>query len=216
MTRPLARLRVLLPAPDPAATERAAVDWAAVTSSLGVRLPRDYRDFIDVYGPGTIDDQLDIAAPLGPGDDVDAPSVLELTPKPSSTNWLKATGSEYPLWPEPGALLAWGRYRAEDDTYGFLYWLTVGDDPDAWPVVTWRREAARFVQHPPGMVAHLVRLLEESPAVPLIFREVFGAPDSRFIRADLLKQRLAAGDDPWEYLEDLHAAFGDEGEFPPA
>ena len=214
MTRPLARLRVLLPAPDPAATERAAVDWAAVTSSLGVRLPRDYRDFIDVYGPGTIDDQLDIAAPLGPGDDFDAPSVLELTPKPSSTNWLKATGSEYPLWPEPGALLAWGRYRAEDDTYGFLYWLTVGDDPDAWPVVTWKRAPGRFVQHPPGMAAYLARALVEGPTMPYDYRDVFGAPDSRFISVREQKRLRAAGEDPWEYLEELFEEYEERNEFP--
>src|SRR5262249_60436825 len=46
----MATLRALA-GPPPAGG--APVDWASVHARLGFRLPADYREFIDTYGPGT-------------------------------------------------------------------------------------------------------------------------------------------------------------------
>lgn len=47
----VAALRELIGAPVAGAP---AVDWADVHARLGLRLPADYREFIDTYGPGTL------------------------------------------------------------------------------------------------------------------------------------------------------------------
>jgi hypothetical protein len=188
-----------------------SVDWQVVQRSLGVRLPGDFRDFVGVFGAGTIDDQLDIARVADTGGDVDLPTIEQLTPTSASTAWLEATESGYPLWPAPGSLLCWGRLRSVGDTFGFLYWLTVGDDPDNWPVVTWNLAQRNFRQHPPGMAAYLVDALEGAAAFPLHHREVFGAPYSRFVHWREQQRLEDVNVDPWEYLWDLHDAYIEAG-----
>lgn len=61
----LEHLRRILP-PSPAGEEGAALDLqgvAAAEAALGVRLPPDYLEFLAVYGAGSLDDILLIAAP---------------------------------------------------------------------------------------------------------------------------------------------------------
>jgi hypothetical protein len=202
------RLVELMP-PDAGAGD--SVDWRVVEESLGGRLPSDFRDFVGVFGAGTIDDQLDIARVADMGEDVELPTIEQLTPTSASTAWLEATESDYPLWPSPGSLLCWGRLRSGYDTFGFLYWLTVGDDSDRWPVVTWNQAQQEFRQHPPGMAAYLADALEGAEALPLDYRDVFGAPHSRFVHWRE-QQRLEAADvDPWEYLSALYEAYDKAG-----
>ncbi|WP_181188176.1 SMI1/KNR4 family protein [Actinopolyspora mortivallis] len=55
MSSCVGRLKRLLPPPEEAA---GAVDWNVVEESLGVRLPSDYKEFMDTYGGGTIEDFL--------------------------------------------------------------------------------------------------------------------------------------------------------------
>lgn len=42
------------------------VDWAAVESAVGTRLPDDYKQFAALYGPGVFCDYLRIFHPHGP------------------------------------------------------------------------------------------------------------------------------------------------------
>ncbi|WP_405363504.1 SMI1/KNR4 family protein [Kitasatospora sp. NBC_00085] len=49
------------------------VDWDSVEETLGVPLPSDFRDFVAVYGAGSIDDQVEIASlEAGESDRVDS------------------------------------------------------------------------------------------------------------------------------------------------
>ena len=43
------------------------IDWDRVAEGSGLRFPADYRDFVAVYGGGTIDDFLTISTPPVPG-----------------------------------------------------------------------------------------------------------------------------------------------------
>jgi hypothetical protein len=54
-----------LAGPPPVAVP--AVDWAEVHARLGFRLPADYRELIDTFGPGTFGD-IQITAPGAPGE----------------------------------------------------------------------------------------------------------------------------------------------------
>lgn len=56
-------LRLLLPPPTAPASVPAPSDWQRAETSLGTRLPADYKDFLATYGSGRIDDFLEIANP---------------------------------------------------------------------------------------------------------------------------------------------------------
>ncbi|WP_030549302.1 hypothetical protein [Streptomyces albus] len=53
-------LRRFMPPP---AEGGARVDWAALTTSWGKPFPPDYRHFMEVYGPGAVQNYLSIGRP---------------------------------------------------------------------------------------------------------------------------------------------------------
>jgi len=121
----LAELRRVIGEPPHGAPR---VDWAAVHDRLGFRLPTDYRDFIDAYGPGTVGD-VRIMAPGAPGD-MDLFALLER--KYTEVSGLeRIIGEDAPFYPEPGGTVCWG------ETIGgwTCGWAPVSTDPDEWDVV---------------------------------------------------------------------------------
>ncbi|MFJ4468056.1 SMI1/KNR4 family protein [Streptomyces sp. NPDC089424] len=58
------RLRQLLAPPGSGGD---AVDWDEVERSSGLVLPADYREFVEVYGGGEIDEYLSVSTPPVPG-----------------------------------------------------------------------------------------------------------------------------------------------------
>ncbi len=128
----MAALRELIGAP-PAGVR--AVDWAGVHARLGFRLPADYREFIDTYGPGTLGD-IQIMAPGAPGR-MDLFELLE---------WRYAQVREAgrdlvfrpPFYPEPGGTVCWGEASGEwsEASGGWTCgWAPGSADPDEWTVV---------------------------------------------------------------------------------
>jgi hypothetical protein len=109
--------------PVPADAAPATVDWDAVESWLGVRLPADYKAIASAYGPLDIGERLWLHMPC------------------AREGWF-----EYASWLDsarrdaPDGLLPWGETRMCD----VLYWdTTTSDDPDAWPVVAFHKDGAR-------------------------------------------------------------------------
>jgi hypothetical protein len=139
----LQRLTTLMPPPLP---PPAAPPWPQAPGELGFQLPQDYRDFVDLYGGGQIDEQLTVLAPSlhppRPGDPGGFAGFLAY-----ATDQIGSTFEEirrhdpddnpYPLYPDHGGLLAWGLTQDAD----YLFWLTDDADPDHWPVVVWLRQA---------------------------------------------------------------------------
>lgn len=119
-------MRVLRDLIGPPPTAVPTVDWAAVQVRLGVRLPADYRQFIDTYGPGTLGD-IRVMAPVAPGE-MDLFALLER--KYQQVRGIVRTGNEPPVYPEQGGTIFWGE-TADGWSCG---WAPVGTDPDAWTV----------------------------------------------------------------------------------
>jgi uncharacterized protein (TIGR02996 family) len=115
---PLAELRVAVPPPRRPNHPRGS--WAAVEEALGLRLPADYKAFLDVYGVGTLY-ALDIHHPFTIRGDV-------------REDWIRFAHRydvlPYPIFPEPGGLLPFGTLGDR----GILGWLTEGA-PHEWPFV---------------------------------------------------------------------------------
>ncbi|MFD5610521.1 SMI1/KNR4 family protein [Kitasatospora sp. NPDC127060] len=188
--------------PGPEAGEQ--LDWVEVEQELGCQLPADFRDLVAVYGVGTVDQCLMVLPPVSGEHESGIPSVGQMTPTPEKTAWLLHTKSDYPLWPEPGALLCGLRLvDGNGDLWGAVYWRTRGAIPEQWPVVLWERNQP-FVEFELSMTGLLVKWLTEASNIDFADRLVFGAPHSRFIHWRVEHTMRAQGLDPWEYLEPLY------------
>jgi hypothetical protein len=144
-------------------------DWPAVEAELGTRLPSDYKEFMSVYGTGSVGTEgLSVLHPKAP----EGYPYREGGIADESVNlrdmWTSRWDKDVviPGLTAPEQLLAWGVGHSDPDLYG---WVMTSTEPDAWPVVVWRRAAnPDFVNFDMGMVEFLCRLttgdLPENPA----------------------------------------------------
>jgi hypothetical protein len=115
-----------------ASQAKSVVDWPAVEAELRLRLPADYRAFVERFGAGSINQELYIDTPFAPSAQVDLIA--------AHAQWAQALRElhqefpeyePYPPYPPPGGLLLWGKTNSRVS----LSWRTDGPNPDAWPVV---------------------------------------------------------------------------------
>lgn len=137
------------------------VDWATVEEDLGTRLPRDYKETVDLLGPGSFDLYVDL---IGPGDaDGGLKKWADLDARYAGSMW-----DPYPAFPAPGGLLRWGTSEQELD----FVWQTgaggpanspadsTADDPDDWVVMV-REVGEDWEVYPYGFGEFLVRMLTD-------------------------------------------------------
>ncbi|MCO8273704.1 hypothetical protein M1L60_24210 [Actinoplanes sp. TRM 88003] len=166
----LSTLAAVLNLPGPGRPASASRDWAVTETSLGAELPRDYKRFVDTYGPGVIDDHLVVCAPGGIGDWTDLLENNEMAqescriwfgggdtsgawPLGDSARW---EGEDVPDWFRAGDdLISWGATPNGD----FLYWhIRPGVAADDHPVVL-RERGPYFERFEAGFAATLTGLL---------------------------------------------------------
>ncbi|GIE78128.1 hypothetical protein Aph02nite_40780 [Actinoplanes philippinensis] len=109
------------------------VDWAAVESSVGLRLPADYKAYIDEYGIGFVNRLFAVRHPTTAEGRFNLLRAPEQWEGPDAEEEYLETHLTAPPLP-----LGIGRNRLmlcadSDDTQ--IYWDTSNDDPDAWSVV---------------------------------------------------------------------------------
>ncbi|MFI9825135.1 SMI1/KNR4 family protein [Streptomyces sp. NPDC052013] len=95
------------------------VDWAAVESRLGTRLPTDYKRLVETFGEGQFDGFLDVYLPETMRQFAACEAALGQQP------W-----EPHPPFPAPDGLLAWAGNEHEQA----FYWITESPDPDQWPI----------------------------------------------------------------------------------
>jgi hypothetical protein len=148
----------LLPPPS---EELCVPPWEQSRAAAGLDFPSDYRAFVGLYGGGYIRGQdswgkLSVyapsVAPRRPGEPAGfqgfvawhASEFASMFEGLDEDSW---GGTVYPMYPAPGGLLTWG----ENEQGDLFWWLTEGDDPDAWPVVMWARGPATTYRFDAGM-----------------------------------------------------------------
>lgn len=122
--------------PPPAAPDEAySGPWETIEADLGTALPQDYKDFVRIYGCGDFMEFLGIHVPVSWSPYVRLQSEVRVI----CDTLRHLEDCPYPLWPEPGGLLPFGKTDFGD----YLFWLPRGP-PDAWGVVVWDRGMGEY------------------------------------------------------------------------
>ncbi|MEU8574856.1 SMI1/KNR4 family protein [Streptomyces asoensis] len=182
-------LRQLMPS-HPGAGD--AVDWIAVERSWGTGFPRDYREFIALYGAGAVDDYLCLLLP-----EPRAPEGVEPAFQGMETETLNALDlwqHKAPAGSGRSGLIAWG----VDSSADILCWRVIEGDPDAWPVVVWNQDDGAWLEYRCGFAEFLCRVFRaQFDACPLGSTGLWGNASPRFLHHDEESRLRGRGLDPW-------------------
>jgi hypothetical protein len=158
----LRELQILVPPPsDPKNTKG---NWSSIEAEMGLVFPDDYKQFIELYGTGTLCSLIEIGSPFLLGETYRM-SVREA--------WIIRTGvyhqhdqflespSPYSYYPEiPGLLPC-----ATDSSGDIIGWLT-NVDPELWYLVYRNRENGYFELPEMGFVEFFVAALRGEVPMP--------------------------------------------------
>lgn len=189
--------------PPPAAPDL-VVDWAQLRQSWGKEFPADYRQFMEVYGPGGIDDFLSIVPPESRDAESD-PSIGGMACETATAEllWTEVPKEDGLAGAEP-LVIAWGVDSGADS----LCWDASGDDPDAWPVLVWCRGDAMWRRYDCGMVEFLLRVLRaDFDDCPLSGGHLWGVAAAKFLTRSEEKRLRKAGLNPWTGEPDPYAGM---------
>ncbi|MFF3739028.1 SMI1/KNR4 family protein [Streptomyces sp. NPDC002566] len=167
----LDRLRTLLGEPVTWGWARPRL-WTAAEQYLGVALPSDYKAFLDLYGPGSIDGYLSLHRPL----EADTTELDRLWPLEDCR---RARLSDpdlypYPFHPDPGGLIPWGSDEHDNE----YYFLAIEPDPDEWRIVV-SSECNEWFETAGTFCDFLVRCFDRIDRPPFMAR-AWPALDARY------------------------------------
>lgn len=165
MSRAVAQIMELMERPR---VSGATAPWDQAVGKVGFSFPADYREFVDAYGAGTVNDELFIAAPtLRPrrGYRSGFHGLVDITTigLGRSIGEMRqdaiALGDQdsypFPIRPEADGLLIWG-YNSNTDV---CFWDSSGADPDRWPVVVFLLSSRTWERFDGGMTEFLLAIL---------------------------------------------------------
>lgn len=127
MSTAFEKLRELVP--PPAEPYEAQGDWDAVEAQVGSPLPEDYKAFVSAYGTGVVSKLFYTYNPFAKNRNLNLLAYGERIVDAYRTMVRHEHPLEipYPVYPEPGGLLPWGRTENTFD----LFWVARGE-PDQW------------------------------------------------------------------------------------
>jgi SMI1-KNR4 cell-wall len=126
--------------PSPTNPIDADGSWVHVEEVLGVKLPDDFKDFIRVYGSGTINHFISVLSPFSK-----RPTLNLLDQSKRQLDVLRelhddfGEKNQYALYPAPGGLLP----VAMTDNGDVIHWLTSGGPAD-WTIVVNESRSADY------------------------------------------------------------------------
>ena len=157
---------ILAPPSEPREAGRES-EWARVEEELGVRLPEDYKLFVQVYGSGTIDDFIVVLNPFSANRNINLLEAGRL--RMQAVAELRSDHPDdyrHDAFPATGGLLPF----AITDNANVFYWKTNGR-PDAWTVVVYEGRGPAFAEFGGGMSAALAALLSGSVRFDVLPRD---------------------------------------------
>jgi hypothetical protein len=164
--------------PPPDGTPR-PVDWEAVETRLGMRLPTDYKELATVYGPGRFADYLHVYHPH------ETSPYVDLTgPMPDRIrNQLQKDYDQgtHPVPYDPRHLFPMG----VTDNGEYLFWITGPvEAPDTWRIAVNEARGPRWFAFDGTLTEFLVSVLSGETTVPQFPKDLLQDPMD-FVPSDL-------------------------------
>ncbi|MCZ4103020.1 SMI1/KNR4 family protein [Streptomyces sp. H39-C1] len=188
--------------PHPAESNT-SVDWDRMSQTWGKEFPPDYRQFIERYGPGTIQNYLVIELPEYRDAQSASPSGgMLLETVNAEAAWDREEKSPELDGTDP-ELITWGVDASSD----LLCWDTSADDPRTWPVLVRNRDDGLWRRYDCGMVEFLARtLLGKFAECPLGDLSLWAKRSAFYLNAHEEERLRKQGLDPWTGQPDPYAA----------
>lgn len=130
-------------------------DWEAVEEELGLQLPEDYKQFVDLYGVGVVEDDTTEIRIKSPRDKSGYDQLLDIG-RARAESVLETEDPEerpYSVHPQIPGLLP-----IATDVNGYTLFLFTRGEPEEWPV-TILSESGDFEEHPGPFTAFLLGVL---------------------------------------------------------
>ncbi|MFE0699712.1 hypothetical protein [Streptomyces sp. NPDC058872] len=152
------RLTDLCPPPSTAPP----TDWSSTEQALDTRLPTDYRQIADAYGPGSFCDFLHLYHPHAPTRWTNLTGPMPATIR-TQLQHDRDNGS-HPVPHDPGHLFAMG----VTDNGEYLFWIAEpADAPEKWTIAANQARGPRWYTYGGGLADFLVAALPGRETVPL-------------------------------------------------
>ncbi|MFF4457877.1 histone-like nucleoid-structuring protein Lsr2 [Streptomyces goshikiensis] len=163
----LTALRQLCPVPGPAMD----IEWNSVETALGMRLPSDYRQLAEQYGPGIFCGYIHIYHPHG------VTKFVNLTgPMPARIRaQLRKDFDQgpYPVTHDPDELFAIG----VTDNGEYIFWITDPvDQPDRWRIAVNEARGPQWFTFNGTLTEFLASVLSGQTSVPQFPRGLLEGP----------------------------------------
>lgn len=134
--------------------------WEKTEARLGLKLPSDYKTFIDRYGTGSFDDFLMVYNPFAADEYRNLFYALDTlhqadrrTKKVQNVAWRVV--DPFDIYPAPEGLLPWGCAGSVDETF---FWRIKGD-PDSWETIFYNLRSGEYEVWKYPLAGFLLRLL---------------------------------------------------------
>ncbi|GAB4158229.1 MAG: hypothetical protein Tsb009_35390 [Planctomycetaceae bacterium] len=129
-------------------------NWEEVEKHLGITFPPDYKEFISIYGTGSLQSFMHIWNYLDVPADSDAKEVIKQIT--SEYEWDREHGRpvEFVPYPQPGGLIPF----ASTDDGNYLNWQTTGK-PSEWCVVAYDCGPGRLIYAEGVNMVRCIRML---------------------------------------------------------
>ncbi|MBW3087112.1 hypothetical protein KEM60_03342 [Austwickia sp. TVS 96-490-7B] len=173
MTFFLDRLATLIRPPSDLASK---FDWIAIENQLGHKLPWDYKQIVEMYGPGVFDDFLWILQPSNVNPNIDL--CRQSSEQLNALRTLREGGEEVPFELNIGdeQLAPW----AVTDNGDICYWVrSSSHDPDQWIVTVNDSREPLWMTLPFTTAEFLYKILSRNLRLD-IFPEDFPSHSPRF------------------------------------
>lgn len=170
----------VFPVPDSPVDVAAPEDWEAVEAELSIRLPRDYKWFIEHYGTGCVDSFLWIFNPFSTNENLDLLRQIDsLSDKyREQKRKLGKRAVPFPIYPEAGGLVPFGI----TDNGDVFFWRSDSPNPEAWAVVENPVRSAVCEVYERTMIAFLLGVATGDLTSAILTIE--GPPETLFASVD--------------------------------
>jgi hypothetical protein len=152
----IAELKKQVPPPSKPFEVGSLARWRKIESQLGLKLPRDYREFVFAYGSGLFAGFYRVYNPFAASEYT---GLLSSSKRICDMNRESQPGNPerfpYKYYPEPEGLLPWGN----DENGNDYFWLTKGP-PTNWVVVQDENRGNGIRVQPYSMTGFLVAILQ--------------------------------------------------------